>query len=36
MLELANPKPRIRDLFKMTKLASFFDGGACIADVGGM
>jgi anti-anti-sigma factor len=36
MLELANPKQRIRDLFKLTKLASFFDGGACIGDVGGM
>jgi anti-sigma B factor antagonist len=36
MLELANPKQRVRDLFKMTKLASFFDGGACIGDVGGI
>lgn len=36
MLELANPKQRVRDLFKMTKLASFFDGGGCIGDVGGM
>lgn len=36
ILELANPKPRVRDLFKMTKLASFFDGGACIGEVGGM
>lgn len=36
MLELANPKQRIRDLFKMTKLAAFFDGGSCIGDVGGM
>lgn len=25
-LELANPKPRIRDLFKMTRLASVFEG----------
>ena len=35
-LELANPKQRIRDLFKLTKLGAFFDGGACIGDVGGM
>ncbi len=25
-LELANPKPRIKDLFKMTKLGSVFEG----------
>ena len=25
-LELANPKPRIRDLFKITNLASVFEG----------
>ncbi len=25
-LALANPKPRIRDLFKMTRLASVFEG----------
>jgi anti-sigma B factor antagonist len=36
VLELANPKQRIRDLFKITKLSSVFDGGACIGDVGGM
>lgn len=36
MLEISNPKQRVRDLFKMTKLASFFDGGACLGDVGGM
>jgi anti-sigma B factor antagonist len=36
MLELANPKPRVRDLFKLTKLASFFDGGGCIGEVGGI
>jgi len=26
LLELANPKQRIRDLFKLTKLASVFEG----------
>jgi anti-sigma B factor antagonist len=36
VLELANPKQRVRDLFKITKLSSVFDGGACIGDVGGM
>ena len=36
ILELANPKQRVRDLFKMTKLSAIFDGGACIGDVGGM
>jgi|SRR5215471_4951167 len=36
VLELSNPKQRVRDLFKMTKLAAFFDGGSCIGDVGGM
>jgi anti-sigma B factor antagonist len=25
-LEMANPKPRINDLFKMTRLASLFEG----------
>ena len=25
-LELTNPKPRIKDLFKMTRIASVFDG----------
>jgi anti-sigma B factor antagonist len=26
-LELANPKPRVRELFKLTKLADVFQGG---------
>ncbi len=36
MLEIANPKPRVRDLFRITKLAGFFDGGGCLGEVGGM
>jgi len=27
LLELANPKQRVRDLFKITKLSSVFEGG---------
>lgn len=36
MLEISNPRQRIRDLFKMTKIAAIFDGGSCLGDVGGM